>query len=73
MISLVQTISLARLGLYTSERVFEGVIALAPVVIFLPLGMRMAKTISRKIFDRLLISILVLMEFKLLYDGLLAG
>lgn len=73
MISVVQVISLTRLGLYTPERVFEGVIALAPVVIFLPLGMRMAKRISRAIFDRLLISILVLMEFKLLYDGLLAS
>lgn len=73
LISVVQVASLTQLGLYTPQRVFEGVIALGPVVIFLPLGMRMAKKISREIFDRLLISILVVMEFKLLYDGLLAS
>ena len=55
-------------GLFDQERVIQGLLALIPVVIFVRLGMRMTRLISAKLFDRLIIGVIVLMEAKLVWQ-----
>lgn len=69
-VTIIQFAAVTKLGIYTLDRFYEGLIALVPVVIFLPLGMRMAKSISRETFDKVLLAVLIVMEIKLLYDAI---
>jgi len=55
-------------GLFDQERVMQGLLALIPVVIFVRLGMRMTRLISAKLFDRLIIGVIVAMEGKLVWQ-----
>ncbi|HLQ26131.1 MAG TPA: hypothetical protein VK138_09660 [Acidiferrobacterales bacterium] len=66
-------IALYNFGLLTQNRLLEGLLALLPIVIVLPLSMRLARIISRRVFDAILITLLSVMELKLVYDGLFAG
>jgi len=66
-------IALYNFGLLTQNRLLEGLLALAPIVIVSPLSMRLARVISRRVFDAILIILLSVMELKLVYDGLFAG
>lgn len=70
-ITVVQLATLTNLGVYNSDRLVEGLIALIPVVLAQPLGMKLSRQISKAAFDKILLTTLVLMELKLLYDGLL--
>lgn len=58
-------------GLMDRERLVQGLVAVAPVVIFVPLGMRMTRLIGQKLFDRLIVALVVVMEIKLIWQ--LAG
>jgi len=48
--------------------VLQGLLALIPVVVFVRLGMRMTRLISAKLFDRLIIGLIVVMEGKLVWQ-----
>jgi uncharacterized membrane protein YfcA len=54
-------------GLMTEARLYEGLLALIPTVLFLPLGMRMTNLFSTKIFSRIIIFLIIIMEIKLIW------
>ncbi len=55
-------------GLFDQERLAQGLLALIPVVVFVRVGMRMTRLISAKLFDRLIIGLIVVMEGKLAWQ-----
>ncbi|MBA2318229.1 MAG: sulfite exporter TauE/SafE family protein [Euzebyales bacterium] len=66
----VQVAVLAGVGLYTRDRLVESALALVPVLLVLPLGMRLARRLDRRRFDYLVLGVLVLMGGKLVVDAL---
>jgi uncharacterized membrane protein YfcA len=58
-------------GLLDEARLTEGLLALIPTVLFLPLGMRMTNLISAKLFNRIIILLIVIMELKLVWGAIL--
>ena len=59
-------------GLYDQERIFQGLLAIIPVMIFIPLGMRMTKQVSARVFNLMIVGIIAAMEVRLVW-GLVAG
>ena len=59
-------------GLYDQERIVQGLLAILPVMIFIPLGMRLTKRVSPRMFNLLIVAIIALMELRLVW-GLIAG
>src|ERR671911_2361562 len=56
--SVVQTTTLFSVGLYTPERVVESLLALVPIAVVLPLGSRMARRLSARTFQRVVLVLL---------------
>ena len=67
-VSSAHLVAVAGFGLFDQERVLQGLLALIPVVVFVRLGMRMTRLISAKLFDRLIIGLIVVMEGKLVWQ-----
>ena len=67
-ISGAHLVAVSGFGLFDQERVLQGLLALIPVVVFVRLGMRMTRLISAKLFDRLIIGLIVVMEGKLVWQ-----
>lgn len=65
----VQVVTFLALGRYTGELVLGSALSLVPVVLFLPLGIRLARTLDVKRFHRIVLLVLVVMACKLFYDG----
>ena len=68
--SAVQIFSLANLGMWNGERVTEGLLALVPAVLGVPLGVRLARRIDAKKFNWFLFGVLTLTEIRLIWQGL---
>jgi len=66
----VQIVSLSLLGLLAGDRLIEGLFALIPTMIGLPLGIRLARFIDARIFNWCLLAILGLTEMRLIWQGL---
>jgi uncharacterized membrane protein YfcA len=66
----VQIGSLANFGLWTGDRFAEGLLALVPSVLGIPLGVRLARRLDAKQFNRWLMAVLILMEVRLIWQGL---
>jgi uncharacterized protein len=64
-----QTVMLFHLGLYTSERVTESLLALIPIALALPLGNLLATRMSARAFDYCILAILAGSAVKLIYDA----
>jgi uncharacterized membrane protein YfcA len=54
-------------GLYDQERVIQGLLAILPVVIFIPLGMRLTRRVSPRLFSLIIVGIIAAMEVRLVY------
>ena len=67
-VSSAHLVAVAGFGLFDQERLLQGLLALIPVVVFVRLGMRMTRLISAKLFDRLIIGLIVVMEGKLVWQ-----
>jgi uncharacterized protein len=65
----VQGITLLQLGLYTTERVAQSLLALIPMMVAMPLGARLTDRMSQRAFDHFVLAILVATALKLLYDA----
>ena len=50
--AVVQTVTLAAVGLYTGDRLVESLLTLIPIAVFLPAGSWAAKRLSRETFQR---------------------
>jgi uncharacterized membrane protein YfcA len=55
-------------GLFDQDRLLQGLLALIPVVVFVRIGMRLTRYISAKLFDRLILGLIVIMEAKLVWQ-----
>jgi len=68
--SVVQAPALLGVGILTPERLLQSGLALVPALAFLLLGGRLAKSISRVAFDRVVLAVLGAIALKLAYEGL---
>lgn len=68
--SIVQTVTLFGIGLYTQPRIVESLLALVPIALLLPLGTFAARRLSAHAFKRIILLLLVGTACKLLYDAL---
>ncbi len=68
--AMVQTVTLAAVGLYTGSLLVLSLLALIPIMALLPLGARFTDRLSRRAFDRLVLALLLVSAVKLVYDGL---
>lgn len=71
--AVVQAAAIAGLGLYTSALVMEGLLALLPMAVMLPLGARVSGRLSQRVFDHLVLALLLVSTAKLVYDVLAGG
>jgi uncharacterized membrane protein YfcA len=68
--AVVQTITLAVVGLYTGSRLVESLLTLIPIVLFLPAGSWAAKRLSRETFQRVTLVLVAASALSLLHDVL---
>lgn len=68
--ALVQSASLAVAGVLTPFRLVEGVLALVPIALGMPIGNWLAKKASRRTFERIIVGILAVMAVRLFQTGL---
>jgi uncharacterized membrane protein YfcA len=66
---IAQVVAYFAFGILTLARLAEGTLALVPVILFLNLGVRFADRINKTTFERIVLTIFVLLEIKLIYDG----
>jgi uncharacterized membrane protein YfcA len=66
--STVQAITLAGVGLYTPSRLLESLLALLPILLVLPLGVRAARKLSAQTFQRVILVLLAASVVSLVHD-----
>lgn len=66
--STVQAITLAGVGLYTPTRLLESLLALVPILLALPLGVRAARKLSAQTFQRVVLVLLAASVVSLIHD-----
>jgi uncharacterized protein len=64
----VQAITLAGVGLYTPARLLQSLLALVPILLALPLGVRAARTLSARTFQRVVLVLLAASVVSLVHD-----
>ena len=57
-------------GLFDWQLLGQGILALVPIAVFLPLGMRTTPYISKEWFNRVIVTLIIVMEAKLIWQGL---
>ncbi len=72
-IATTHMVAVAGAGLMDQTRLLQGLIAVIPTVIFVPLGMRMTRMISQTLFSRLIICLVIAMEGKLIWQVATTG
>lgn len=72
-ISATHVLAVAGAGLMDRTRFIEGLLALIPMAMFLPVGMRMSRHIGARTFNRLIIGLVVVMEIKLIWQRFFDG
>jgi uncharacterized membrane protein YfcA len=60
-------------GLIDSQRLVEGLMAVIPTLLFVPLGMRMTRYLSPLLFNRLIILCIVAMEARMIWKEFFAA
>ena len=68
--SAVQAITLARVGLYTTELLVLSLLSLAPIMVMMRVGVRFTDRVTRNTFDLIVLGLLLATAAKLVYDGL---
>jgi uncharacterized membrane protein YfcA len=68
-LSVVQTVALAVLGLYSAERLGESLLALVPIMIMLAIGTRLTQRLSTRAFDLTILALLIASGTKLVYSA----
>lgn len=66
-ISVTHVLGVAVAGLYTPDRIVQGLLAVIPVMLFIPLGMKMTQKISPRMFSFVIIALIAAMEVKLVW------
>lgn len=60
----------ASFGILTAERLFYSLLALVPLMIFMPVGAFLGRRMTPKLFDMIILSLLTILAVKLVYDAL---
>ena len=68
--AVVQSVTLAGVGLYTTERVAQSLLALVPILLTLPLGSAAARRVSPRTFQRVVLVLLAASVVSLVHDTL---
>ncbi len=68
--NLIQIAVMFGFGMWTWQRFFEGCLALIPLFVFQYIGMRMMGRISPRVFNGAVVAIIVVMEIKLVWEGI---
>jgi uncharacterized membrane protein YfcA len=71
--SSAQAVTLAGVGLYTPVRLLESLLALVPILLALPLGVRAARRLSPQTFQRVVLVLLAASVVSLLHDTFAGG
>lgn len=71
--ALVQAVTLSAVGLYTPARLLESLLALVPIVVALPLGVRAARRLSAQTFQRIVLVLLAASAVSLVREALTGG
>lgn len=71
--SVAQVLTIAGLGLYSASRLVESGLALLPMAVMLPIGARVARRMSQRVFDLWILALLIASAAKLAYDALVGG
>ena len=69
-ISGTQTLAVSGIGLMDQERLLQGLIAVVPTLVFVQLGIWTTPYISKKWFNRIVLTMIVVMEAKLIWQVL---
>lgn len=68
--ALMQFVSLLLIGQMSAAHLMEGVLAMLPVAVFMPLGTWLGRRMSRTVFDRVFLAILAVMAVSLIRNAL---
>jgi uncharacterized membrane protein YfcA len=71
--AVVQMVTLFGVGLYTSERVVQSLLALIPIALALPLGSAAARRLSPATFQRIVLVLLAASVVSLVHDTITGG
>jgi len=63
-----QIVSMIKMNMLTGNRIAIGLMVVAPTLLFTHLGIRLGRNISERTFDRILLTLFVAMELKLVFD-----
>ena len=66
-ISVTHVLGVGLAGLYTQDRIIQGLLAIIPVVFFIPLGMRLTQRVSPRVFNLMIVGIIAAMEVQLVW------
>jgi len=69
-LAVAQVAALVRVDLYTPERLFESLLAVLPMLVFLPLGARFSARLSQQRFDRALVALVSASAVLLAWEGI---
>ena len=65
-----QLVAMGSLGLFTEERIWLSLLAVIPVAVAMPIGLRIGRVINRRVFDRCVFGLLTVTGLKLAWDGI---
>jgi hypothetical protein len=68
--AIVQAAAVAGLDLYTPGRMVQGLLAVLPMAVMLPVGAKVAHRLSQRMFDYCILALLLATTAKLLFDAL---
>lgn len=71
-IATVHVVAVAGGGLMDSSRMLQGLIAVIPTLLFVPLGMRTTRFLSPRLFNRLILLCIIAMEARLIWKEVIA-
>ncbi len=71
--AVVQSVTLAAVGLYTGPRLLESLLALVPIALALPLGTRAARRLSPRAFQRVVLVLVAASAVSLIHQALTGG
>lgn len=63
-----QVVTMSATGLFTPKRLMVGLVIVIPTLLFIQLGIRLARRINEKTFHRILLLLFIAMECKLIFD-----
>jgi len=66
----VSVVTYQRFGLYTSDRMVWSALVMVPMLLAMPVGVRLGRRLERRVFDRFVLVVLGVMGLKLVADGL---